>query len=75
MACALASVAQWIEYRPVNRKVASSIPGQGACLGCRSGPQLGMHERQLINVSLQCFSPFLSPSIPLSLKINKYNIF
>ena len=34
---------------------------------------LGVSERQLIDVSLiyQCFSPFLSPSLPLSLKINK----
>ena len=37
------------------------------------GPQLGAWERQLINVSLThgCLSPSLSPSLPLSLKINK----
>ena len=38
---ALAGVAQWIEYQPVNPKVTSSIPSQGTCLGCRPGPQLG----------------------------------
>ena len=30
---ALAGVAQWIECRPVNQKVAGSIPSQGTCLG------------------------------------------
>ena len=33
----------------------------------------GIYERQPVNVSLrhQCFSPSLSPSFPISLKINK----
>ena len=35
---ALAGVAQWIEHRPVNQRVASSIPSQGTCLGCGPGP-------------------------------------
>ena len=41
--------------------VTGSVPGPGAC------------KRQLIDVSLshRCFSPFLSPSLPPSLKINK----
>ena len=30
---ALASVAQWIEHRPVNQRVASLIPSQGTYLG------------------------------------------
>ena len=34
----LAGVAQWTECRPVNRKVAGSIPRQGICLGCGPGP-------------------------------------
>ena len=38
---ALAGVAQCMEHRPVNRKVAGSIPSQGTCLGCEPGPQLG----------------------------------
>ena len=36
---ALDGVAQWIEHWPVNLRVAGSIPSQGTCLGCRSGPQ------------------------------------
>ena len=39
--CALAGVAEWVEYRPVNAKGASLIPRQGTRLGCRPGPQLG----------------------------------
>ena len=37
----LDDVAQWIEYWPVNPKVASSIPSQGICLGCGSSPKVG----------------------------------
>ena len=48
---ALASVAQWSECWPVNQKVAGSIPSQGTCLGCRLGPQLGLCERQPIDLS------------------------
>ena len=67
---ALAGVAQWTEQLPVNRKVPGSIPSQGTCPGCRPGPQLGACERQPVDVSLahRCFSPLLSPSLPLSLK-------
>ena len=36
---ALAGVAQWIECRPVNQRVAGLIPGEGTCLGCRPGAQ------------------------------------
>ena len=36
---ALAGVAQWIECRPVNQRIASSIPSQGICLGCGPGLQ------------------------------------
>ena len=60
---ALAGVAQWTGCRPGNRKVTCSIPGQGTCLGWGPGPQLGVCERQPIDVSLthQCFFLFLSP--------------
>ena len=70
---ALAGVAQWIEHRPVNREAAGLIPSQGTLLGCGPGPLLGLCERQPIDVSLTqgCFSPSLSPSLPLSLKVNK----
>ena len=36
---ALAGVAQWIEHWTAKQRVASSIPSQGTCLGCRPGPQ------------------------------------
>ena len=63
----LAGVAQWTERRPVNQKVASSIPSSGTCLGCGPGPQWGVHERQPhIDVSLPLCLPF--PSLK---KINK----
>ena len=41
---ALAGVAHWIDHGPVNQRVASSIPGQGTCLACGCGPQLGACE-------------------------------
>ena len=74
----LPGVAQWIEHQPAKRKVTGSIPSQGTCLGCGPGPQEGVCERQLtavslahrrFSLSLSLFS--LSPSLPLSLKINK----
>ena len=49
---ALSGVAQWIERQPVNWKVTGLILGQDSGLGCGPGPQMGMCERQLINVSL-----------------------
>ena len=54
---ALASVAQWIEIRPANQKVASLIPSQGTLLGCRTGPRWGACERQPLTVSLSFFLP------------------
>ena len=54
---ALAGVAQWIEYWPVNQRVTGLIPSKGTCLGCRTGPQWGVHERQ----------PQTDISLPLSL--------
>ena len=66
---ALAGVAQWIECQPVNWKVTGSIPGQGTCLGCGPGPQLGcVRGSQLMFLSI-------SPSFSLSLKISKNKIF
>ena len=42
---ALAGVTQWIEHQPVNQRVASLIPSQGTCLGCRpASPVGGMQE-------------------------------
>ena len=56
MLLALAGVAQWIEYWPINQRVErvdGSIPSQGTCLGCGPGLQWGAHDRQThIDVSL-----------------------
>ena len=49
---ALAGMAQWIQCHPANQRVAGPIPSQGTCLGCRPGPQLGVCERQRIDVPL-----------------------
>ena len=69
---ALAGVARWVEHWTANPKVASWIPGQGTCLGCGSGSWLRTCERQPLCVChTSVFSPSLSPSLPLSLKINK----
>ena len=70
---ALASVAQWVVHHSKNLKVTGWIPSQDTCLGCRPGPWLEVCERQPINISLshQCFSPSLSLSLSLPLKINK----
>ena len=58
---ALAGVAQWTKRRPVNRKVAGSIPNQGTCLGCGPGPCLGAGERQPTGVFL-AYQRFSLPS-------------
>ena len=39
-------------HHPANRKIAGSVPGQGTCLGCRFGPQLG----SLWEAADRCFS-------------------
>ena len=70
---ALAGVPQCFEHWPENWNVPGSIPSQGTCLGCGSGPQLGACERQLITVSFihWCFSPSFFPFLLLALKLNK----
>ena len=64
-----AAVAQWTEcMQAANRRVTSSIPGWGMCLGCGQRPQWGSCERQPhIDVSL----PLFLPPFPLSLKVSK----
>ena len=55
---ALAGVAQWIEHWPADQRVIGLTPSQGTCLGCRTGPWLGVCERQQhIDVSLPLFFP------------------
>ena len=67
---ALAGVAQWVDRQPVNERIAGSIPSWGTCLGCGLALNLGAFGRQPIYVPLThgCFSPSLSPFLPLSLK-------
>ena len=61
---ALAGVAQCIECRLVNQRVTSFIPSHGTCRGLQArGRARGTHT---IDVALP-----LSPSLPLSLKLNK----
>ena len=66
MYSALAGVAQWIKCQSANQKVASSIPSQGTCLGCRPGSHLGVSEGTPVDISLP-----LSPFFTFSLKTNK----
>ena len=62
----LAGVAQWIECRPVNQRVAGWIPSQGTFLDCGPGPQWGAFKRQPnSDVSLPLFLPF---SLKMNLK-------
>ena len=58
----------------VNWRVMCLISGQGTCLSCKPSPWLGACERQLIcffGTWHRCFFSSPSPSLPLSLKINK----
>ena len=58
-----AGMAQWIEHRPANQRVAGSIPNWGMCLGCGQVPSGGhmTNNHTLMFLSL----PFSLPS-PLS---------
>ena len=59
----LAGVAQWIECRPANQRVAGSIPSLGHMPGLQARSPVGVHERQLYtDVSL----PLCLPPFPLS---------
>ena len=53
----LAGVAQWIECRPTNERVAGSIPSQGTLLGCGPGwaPSRGSMRGNHTDVSLPLF--------------------
>ena len=58
---ALAGVAQWIEYWPLNQRVAGLIPSQGTRFGCRPRPQLEAQKRQ---PHIDVFLPFFLPPFP-----------
>ena len=66
----MSGVTQLVGCPPTEQNVTGSIASQGTCLDFGPGPLLGMCKRQLIDVSLvpQRFSPFLSPSLPFTLK-------
>ena len=60
---ALADVAEWIKWHPVNKSVAGSFPRQGTYLGCGPDPHLGVCNRQPhLDVSFSLFLPPLSKS-------------
>ena len=65
---ALAGIGQWIELQTANQRVAGSVPSQGTCLGGRLGAQWG---GTWVATTHWCYSLSLSPSLLLSLKINK----
>ena len=71
---ALAGVAQWIEHWPANQKVASSIPGQGTCLGCWPGYWLGgVRGNRLMSLSHVSVSlPLFLPPFPSLSKLNLF---
>ena len=69
----LTGVAQWVEHCSLNQKAASSIPGQGTCLGYWPGPRVG-GVQEATNRCFSCTLMFLFlsfSSLSLSLKINK----
>ena len=66
-ALALTRVVWWVGRHPANQTVASSIPGQGTCLSCGSGPLSEACESQPIDVSL----PLFLPPFPSLNEINK----
>ena len=57
------------ECWPVTHKVTGLVPSQGACLGCGTGLQLGVSEKQPTDVSLAhvsvSFPVFLLPFLSL----------
>ena len=64
---ALAGVARWIECRPAKQKVASSFPVRARAWAAGQVPSRG----PVGATTHRCFSPFLSASLHIALKINK----
>ena len=73
----MTGVAQLVGCHPTKRKVTSSIPDQGTCLGCGLRPWSG-HVQEATDRCFSLTSMFLIFSFSLSsspLKINKYTYF
>ena len=64
---ALTTVAQLVGYHPAKQKDARSIPSQGHMSGLQARSPVGGAWEATMH---WCFSPFLSPSLSFSLKIN-----
>ena len=66
-------MAQWVRHRPAKKW----DPRSGRHAGCGFSPSAGTCERRPTGVSVSHwqFSPSLSPSFSLFLKINKENLF
>ena len=62
---ALTSMVQWIGRHSSKQKVASSIPGQGTCLGCWFSPWAG-HVPEAMDQCFSLTSMFLSLPSPFS---------
>ena len=70
---ALTGAGQLVEHLPQSEKLLVQFPVRAYAWVASLVPGWDVCERQLIDVSLLhwCFSPSLSPSLPLSPKINK----
>ena len=69
---ALTGVVQLVGQHPADRGVLGSIPGQGTCLGCGFGPQLGSvrHSQLMFPSRIHVSLPFSLPLLPS--KISKH---
>ena len=65
-------MAQWVGYRPQSKMSPVQFPAKAHAYVVGSVPGQGTYN---VSLSHGCFSPSLSPSTPLSLKISKENIF
>ena len=63
----LTGVAQWVEHQPVNQRITGSIPSLGHMPGLQVRSPVGGAQE----ATTHCFSPCISPSLPLFLRVNK----
>ena len=60
----------WHEHHPTKQKVTSSIPTQGANLGCGPVPGWDVYKKQPIDVALK--HKYSSPSFALPFPLSKH---